>query len=117
MRVGDLFYFDVAYEDDPSKFKTRPVLVIEEMEDDFLLLVSTTSIKRNIPMKWYDYYKIPIPNWRKANLKDPSWCRGRILIKEKRTVVESLISVEDYIGKIHPHDFNYIIDEIAKLHT
>lgn len=91
MKTGDLFYFDVAYDDDPSKFKNRPVLLLAEEDGNILLLISTTTRARNHPLKWYDYYKIPIQNWRKTGLQEASWCRGKRLIRLPRTEVESLV--------------------------
>lgn|SRR5699024_28418 len=117
MRIGDLFYFDVAYEDDPSTFKNRPVLLLQELENSSLLLISTTTTKRNNPLEWYDKYKIPIHNWRKTGLREASWCQGRKLIVMPRVEVESLIDANDYIGRIHPEDFNFIIEEIERLHS
>lgn|SRR5699024_552279 len=117
MRIGDLFYFDVAYEDDPSIFKNRPVMLLQESEDNFLLLISTTTTKRNDPLKWYDAYKIPIQNWRKTGLREPSWCLARNLIEISRAELELLIGADDYIGRMHPEDFNYIIEEIERLHS
>lgn len=116
IKIGDLFYFDVAYDDDPSEFKNRPVLLLEEDENNILLLISTTTKERNNPLKWYDFYKIPIQNWRKTGLQWASWCRGKRLIRLPRTEVESLVKQSDYIGTMHPEDFNFIIDELNRIH-
>lgn len=35
--VGDLFYFEVAYEDDPNHSKRRPVLILHEDDENVLL--------------------------------------------------------------------------------
>lgn len=117
IELGDIFYFDVAYDDDPSTYKSRPVILLEEDENNLLLLVSTTSKERNNPLKWYDYYKIPINNWRKTGLPKASWVRGKRLIRLPRTQIESVVKQSDYIGKLHPTDFNYIIDELNRIHS
>jgi len=43
LQIGDIFYADVAYTEDSSKSSNRPVIVIDELEDNILLLISTTS--------------------------------------------------------------------------
>lgn len=47
IEIGDIFYFDVAYEDDPSTYKKRPVILLDEDENNILLLVSTRLPDRN----------------------------------------------------------------------
>lgn len=116
VNIGDFFYFDVDYEDDPSAFKNRPVLLLAEEEGNILLLISTTTTERNIPLRPHDHYKIPIQNWRKTGLREASWCRGKKLIRLPRTEVESLISADDYIGRMHPEEFNIIVEEVERLH-
>lgn len=116
IEIGDIFYFDVAYEDDPSTYKRRPVILLDEDENNILLLVSTTSKARNNPLKWYDYYKIPVNNWRKTGLREASWVRGKRFIRLARVEVESIVKQRDYIGKLHPEDYSYIIDKLNRLH-
>lgn len=117
MNIGDLFYFYVAYEDNPSEYKNRPVLLLEENQNNVLLLIATTSQPRKHPLRWYDKYKIPIHNWRKSGLTKASWCLGANLIRLPRKEVESIITKDDYIGKVHPIDFNFIIDELEKIYN
>lgn len=117
LKKGDLYYFDVAYEDDPSTVKKRPIMILEEDNDDFLLLISTTSQPRNNPLKYYDQYKIPIYNWRKTGLSKPSWFRAYQLIRISRDKVESVVSSTDYIGRMHAEDFNNIVKQLERLHN
>lgn len=117
MNIGDIFYFDVGYEDDPSEFKKRPVLLLSEDEDNILFMVATTSRPRNHPFKWYDHKKIPINNWRRIGLSKPSWCLAGRLISLPRAEVEPLVKEEDYIGKINQYDFNKIIEAVERLHA
>lgn len=111
------FYFEVAYEDDPNHSKRRPVLILHEDDENVLLLVATTTKERNNPLKPHDHYKIPILNWRKTGLREASWCKGKRLIQIPRTDFENLVKVSDYIGRMHPVDFNYIIEKIEQLHN
>lgn len=117
LNIGDLYYFDVAFVDNPSEYKNRPVLLLNEDKNKMLLLVSTTSKPRNHPMKRYDRYKIPIHNWRRTGLTKASWCQGANLISLPREEVESLITPGDFIGRMHQDDFNFIIEELEKIHN
>lgn len=115
IQIGDIFYARVAYTEDPSNSSRRPVIVIDELEDNLLLLISTTSKGIRKPPTYHDQFKIPIKNWRKAGFTKPSWCRGKILIQMPKYEAESLINEKSYIGKIPPHDLNYILEELEKL--
>lgn len=117
MNIGDVFYFDVKYEGDPSNLKNRPVLLLSEDEDNMLFMVSTTTKPRYHPFKWYDYSKIPINNWRRIGFSKPSWCLAEYLISLPRKEVESLVNEDDYIGVMNTDDFNKIIEKVEKLHT
>lgn len=72
IKIGDLYYFDIAYEDNPSIVKNRPMMILTDDNDDVLLLISTTIQPRNIPLTYHDRYKIPIYNWRKTGLSRAS---------------------------------------------
>jgi len=116
IKIGDLFYLDVAYENNPSIVKNRPVLLLDEYENNVLLLISTTTKGRRHPLKWYDDYKIPIQNWRKTGLREASWCMGKNLINISRVELESILENNDYIGRMHPEDFNFIVEELERIH-
>lgn len=115
MRVGDIFYFDVAYTKDPSKFSNRPSLILDELDGDILLLISTTTKERRHTVRGHDRYKIPILNWRRTGLSKASWCRGKILIRVAKEELETLVKSKDYIGRMDPDDFNYIVDEVERM--
>lgn len=105
LQFGDIFYAEVAYTGNPSKSSNRPVLVIDELEDNLLLLISTTTKGIRKPPNYHNQFKIPINNLKKAGFTKPSWCRGKILNKKS------------CIGKIIPEDLNFIIEEIKNLNA
>lgn len=117
LQIGDIFYSDVAYTEDPSKSSNRPVIVIDELEGNILLLISTTTKERKSPPSYRDQFKIPIQNWRKTGLPNPSWCRGNILIKLPRREAELLVDEKSFIGRMHPEDFNVIIEEVERMNS
>lgn len=116
LEIGDIFYLEIAYEDDPSQSKKRPVIIIDESEDGIFLLVSTTSKPRNNTLTFHDRYKIPILNWQKSGLKKPSWCKAKRLFAIPKSVIETTVKKSDYIGKLTPGDLEFIIKEIERLH-
>ncbi|GEN45431.1 type II toxin-antitoxin system PemK/MazF family toxin [Alkalibacillus haloalkaliphilus] len=116
MEIGEIYYMDVEFEEQPNKSKNRPVIIFGEHEEEILLLISTTTKGRKHPISYYDQFKIPIPNWRKSGLSEPSWCRGYRLIEISKAQFKKIVKKHDYIGKLHPEDFNYILEEFVKIH-
>lgn len=114
--LGDIFYIEVAYDDDPTQSKRRPAIIISEDEEDLKILITTTSKERNHPFHRHDYYKIPIHNWRKSGLTEPSWCRGKVLLELSLSELKDTVQDDDYIGKLVEVDFIYIQDELSRLH-
>jgi len=43
IKIGDLYYFDVAYDENPSIVKNRSVMILDEIGKDVLVLISTTT--------------------------------------------------------------------------
>lgn len=117
LHLGTVFWLEIEYEDDPSVSKRRPVIVIDETEDEVVILISTTSQGPKEPPKTYDNYKIPILNWRLAGLKKPSWGLGLRLLSLSKSSLQSTVERQDYIGNLIVEDFNYLIMEIEKIHS
>lgn len=114
---GEIFWLAVDYEDVPDAFKIRPAIIVGEKDDNCLILVSTTSIPPNDPPKHFDQYKIPILNWRRAGLPKPSWGLGFRLIELTIAELKSIVKNEDFIGRMHELDFNYLVGEIERIHS
>ena len=64
----------------------------------------------------YDKYKIPILNWHKAGLLEPTWALGFRLIELSVEELKSLVSYEDFIGIMHKSDFNFLIYQLELIH-
>ena len=114
--MGEIFWSDVKYEDVPGESKIRPVIIVDELDDDLLILVSTTSQSPEDPPKYYDQYKIPIPNWRKSGLPKPSWGLGFKLLDITKRDFKKIIKDKDFIGKLYPQDFQYLVHQIELIH-
>ena len=81
----------VYFEDDPTEFKERPVVILD---DRVLLCVSlkVTSKEKN------DRYHVRLKQWRAAGLSKPSWVDvSKVLeIKEQDFVSEiGMLDIED----------------------
>lgn len=73
--LGDIYYIDRAYEENPNESKLRPAVIvgIDEDKEFIYTLIATTSKGRSNPPKYHDRFKHPILNWRNEGLTEPSW--------------------------------------------
>lgn len=115
--LGDIFWLHIRYQDIPGESKIRPAIIVDLVNNDLLLLVATTSVPPNDPPKYFDQFKIPILNWRRSGLMKPSWAQGSKLIHLTREQLHALVNVEDFIGRMIEHDFNYLVGEIERIHS
>lgn len=115
--LGEIFWIEVGYEDFPEESKIRPAIIVGEEDRALLILVATTSVPPNDPPKYFDQFKIPVLNWRKAGLLKPSWVQSLKLIRLKRDQLSNLVKEDDFIGRLSELDFNYLIGEIERLHN
>ncbi len=113
---GDIFWLEIQYEDIPGESKIRPAIIIDKIENYYFILISTTTQSPSNPPSYFDQFKIPILNWRKAGLLKPSWGLGYRLIKLTELELKRVIKDEDRIGKIGETDLKYLINKIEKIH-
>jgi mRNA interferase MazF len=109
--LGEIYYIDKAYEDDPNQSKLRPAIIVDIDEENGKLytLVATTSKGRKDPPKYYDQFKYPIYNWRKAGLTEPSWCLCYTPLELPK---EALL---DYVGTMDNADYDRLLDFLDSL--
>jgi mRNA interferase MazF len=115
-RLGEIYWIEVGYEDFPDESKIRPAVIVGEEDRSLLILVATTSVPPNDPPKYFDQFKIPVLNWRKAGLLKPSWVQGYKLIRLTREDLRNL-NKDNFIGRMSELDFNYLIAEIERIHN
>lgn len=116
-RLGEIYWIEVGYEDFPEESKVRPAIIVGEEDRALLILVATTSVPPNDPPKYFDQFKIPVLNWRKAGLLKPSWVQSLNLIRLTRDQLSNLVKEDDFIGRMSELDFNYLIGEIERVHN
>ncbi|MEA4900479.1 type II toxin-antitoxin system PemK/MazF family toxin [Desulfitobacterium sp.] len=113
--IGEIYWIEVGYEDSPEESKVRPAIIVSEEDGAILILVATTSVPPHDPPKYYDQFKIPILNWRKAGLLKPSWVQGYKLIPLMKADLCKLVKRDDFIGRMPELDFNFLVTEIEQI--
>lgn len=96
MNKGEVWFAKFRYEDDPSKYKYRPVVILDNGNVEALkvLVVKVTTKERE--------EDVPIIYWEEANLRFKSFAR---------TAKFLLLDKEDFkykIGDLHLDDLNLI---------
>jgi len=114
--LGEIFWLEVEYEDDPNEFKRRPAIIVGKIENSLFILVSTTSQSPNDPPSYYDQFKIPIYNWRKYGFLKPSWGLGYRLIRLTDKELKSVVKREDFLGRMNEIDLRNLIEKIKRIH-
>ena len=114
--VGDIFWLDVEFEDEPDTSKRRPVIIVAGNADELLILVSTTSQPPSNPPSFYDQFKIPILKWRNNGFTKPSWVKGLLLLRYSNKYLKSVVKPDDYITTMDESSFNYLVNELELIH-
>ena len=104
MNVGEVWGVKFPFDDEPSKFKFRPCIIIDVDKLEVLSVKVTTHTPR-------DEFDIPILNWRRAKLRDPSYAR----ISKSIQIPKSSFVVK--YGDIHKDDFDKIIETYVKFNS
>lgn len=96
MNRGEVWFAKFRYEEDPSKYKYRPVVILDNGNvQEFKVLVVKVTTKERIE-------DVPILYWQDANLRFKSFAR---------TAKFLLLDKEDFkykIGDLHPDDLSLI---------
>ncbi|AGA70080.1 PemK-like protein [Desulfitobacterium dichloroeliminans LMG P-21439] len=114
--VGDIFWLDVEFEDDPDSSKRRPAIIVGGNADELFILVSTTSQPPSNPPSYHDQFKIPILNWRNNGFTKPSWVKGLFLLRYSNEYLVSVVKPDDYIIKMDENSFNYLVSELELIY-
>ncbi|GMA59254.1 mRNA interferase MazF [Alicyclobacillus sacchari] len=105
--IGDVYLVSVRYQDDPTSFKDRPVVVVAISSDSVMVVCAAiTSVGPHTPEKYYDKFKFAIQQWAKANLTKPSWVKthpANLLRLQSQDLTRR-------IGTLHPDDLLALIN-------
>jgi len=113
--VGDVFNFEIEYEDISNGSKIRSVIIVDRRENE-IILVSTTSKGPKNPPSYFDRFKILICNWRRIGFKEPSWAKGYRLIKLSEKELSNVVK-NDLVGQLGERDLAFLIGEIERIHN
>lgn len=110
LEIGDLFFADMKYEQDPNQSKVRPIVLIDHDEGGFWIVVEGTTKGPNDPPTYHDRYKIPFLTWR-GYLEEATWFKAVLIYLTEEEIKE--VRVEgSYIDKLEENEFNRLITEI-----
>lgn len=74
--VGDIYLDRVRYQEDATKWKSRPIVILSVSEDVVVAVATSfTSVGPKMPPEYYDAYKFRVAHWSHANLNKPSGLR------------------------------------------
>lgn len=109
LAAGEIFKLRVAYEDDASKSKWRPVIVLDASDVHQVVIVATTSVPPNDPPGYYDEFKYPLKYWRYAKLHKESW------VKVANPLMVDGRALTGYIGELHQDDLLGLITYLNEM--
>ena len=74
----DIYLVKIYYKGQTGTFKTRPVLLINNLANDWVTIAEITSVPPKLPPSYYDKFKEPIINWIDCGLTSPHILNARI---------------------------------------
>lgn len=103
VQIQDVIWVDYPYEDDPTKSKVRPGIILDKDNDSLEVVV--VKVTSQFPKDEYDY---EIIDWIKASLRKKSFARA-----SKIEVIEES-GIKGKIGKLSDDDFNEIVTLVSE---
>lgn len=84
MEKFDIYWIDIFYDDDPSKFKTRPAVVIDPEKETLLTLKLSTNLLTPVP-------NYELEDYKEEGLKKPSTVILKYFIKPSPSAIKGFI--------------------------
>ena len=106
--IGEIYTVEIFFDDDPSKSKLRPVLIINA-ENNIYTFAEITSTPPKVPPTYFDRFKKPIQDWQKAGLLNASYVKTH---KLHRSGEDKLVK---YRGKIEGEELIAILTRIVEV--
>lgn len=119
--IGQVYWAYMEFQQDPGQGKVRPVVILDrnEMEETILVaIMEITSQTPTSPPGNYDDLKVPIVNWKEANLMRFSYG----LMNAISIIEPSYLLDENYIGEVSRKDLENLqyyanLYELHKINT
>lgn len=110
--IGDIYSVRIFYDDNPSQYKTRPVLVVNlDKELNLYTIAEITRTGPKTPPTYFDQFKEPIFYWRRAGLNSPSYVKTH---KIHRVPEDKLLK---YCGELESIELIRILNRIVEVNT
>lgn len=107
-KVGEIYWVEMQYEDEPSSSECRPVAIIgkDEEEDKILILVMEfTKQGPQYPYHFHQTLKVPIIKWEEAGLDAFSYGKtNRASVINAKALLK-----KDYIGELDSSDLENLM--------
>ena len=84
MEKFDIYWVDIFYEDNPSKFKTRPAVVIDPEKETLLVLKLSTNLLTPVP-------NYELEDYKEEGLKKPSTAVLKYFVKPSPSAIRGFI--------------------------
>lgn len=107
-KFGELHTANVYYRGTDGTFKRRPVLIVDDSEEELIIIAEITSEGPNEPPKYFDKFKVEILDWKTAGLDKPSWVK--CYIENVHRVLKD--RVVKYIGVVEDSTMVSVLDKI-----
>lgn len=107
-KVGEVYWVEMQYEDDPSSSEYRPVAIIGkdgEKDQILILVMEFTKQGPQYPYHFHQTLKVPIIKWQEAGLDALSYGKpNRTSVINAKSLLE-----KDYIGELDTSDLENIM--------
>lgn len=98
-KCGDVVFASIPFEEDPTKAKGRPVVIIEILEDDWYLVCKITHIDHSGIKKGRWIIKNS-EQWKQMGLKQSSFVSDESTIEIPQTSIYMLLGTYPYIDDL-----------------
>jgi len=106
MDSKDIYLVRIYFKGQSGTFKTRPVLILNNLSDGWVTIAEITSVPPKQPPSHYDKFKEPILKWAECGLTNPSF------IKCKNIHNIEISRLFQKIGIMDDDEFINIIEKI-----
>lgn len=108
-KAQEVWYVKFPFEEDESKYKVRPVIVLNDPEDSNVEVACLSVKVTSKPKREDDIGDTVILKWKEANLKKPSVARV------SKTMSIPISQFERKVGQADDEDFINILQKFVEI--
>lgn len=109
-KLWEIWRFRFAFEEDPTKFKMRPVIIAAKEQDQAEVVVLSVKVTSHPPRSNFPG-EIPLLDWKEAGLTKPSTARS---CKHLLVPIEAFEGMSRY-GRLSKRDENAVRAALVEL--